>query len=68
MSMPWLRRLKFSSSGTEMSRGKYRDTEVTLADGEFAEPNVDEHGTLIITLSDASVTALAAAIVAAIGP
>lgn len=50
-----------------MSRGKYRDTEVTLADGELAEPNVDENGNLIITLSDASVTALAAAIVAAIG-
>ena len=32
-----------------MSRGKYRATETTLADGEFAEPNVDEHGNLILS-------------------
>ena len=66
--MRWPRRLKSSSSGTEMSRGKYRDTEVTLVDGEFAEPNVDEHGNLIVVLSDDTITTLAAAIVAAIGP
>jgi len=51
-----------------MSRGKYRDTEVTLVDGEFAEPNVDEYGNLIVVLSDDTITTLAAAIVAAIGP
>jgi len=48
-----------------MSRGKYRDTEVTFVDGEYAEPNIDNHGTLVVNLSDATIAALAAAIAAA---
>lgn len=51
-----------------MSRGKYRDTAVTLADGELAEPNVDEDANLVVVLSPDTITALAAAIAAAIGP
>jgi hypothetical protein len=48
-----------------MSRGKYRGTQATFVDGEYAEPNIDNHGNLVVNLSDATITALAAAIAAA---